>query len=98
MVDLPQRRPGHWRIRMATTAPVSSDTQAQHCTDAQTERAMTEALAAQGRMCRRYEMRREGEALIIEPYLSRTKVFSPAVTRPGRRFSGGDSGQTQRGE
>lgn len=67
-VELPQRRPGYWEIRMMTGGgPGGQEFTLQTCTDAATERQMVEYGFGQlNRACQRYDIRRDGEDYVIE--------------------------------
>ncbi len=67
-MDLPQRRPGYWEIRMMTGGgPGGQEFTLQTCTDAATERQMVEyGFGQMGRTCQRFDIRRDGEDYVIE--------------------------------
>jgi hypothetical protein len=68
LVELPSRKPGHWELRMVTAKPGGTpDVVSQVCIDASTDRQLMEfGLRISKDLCKRYNMKREGKALIID--------------------------------
>jgi len=68
VMEFPQRRTGHWEIRMTLQGPNPMPEQiVQTCIDGNTDRQMMQAGLAMSRdMCQRYDMRREGADFVIE--------------------------------
>jgi hypothetical protein len=68
LVELPSRKPGHWELRMVTAKPGGTpDVVSQVCIDASTDRQLMEfGLRISKDLCKRYTMKREGKALIID--------------------------------
>jgi hypothetical protein len=66
--DLPSRKPGHWELRMVTTKPGGTpDVVSQVCIDASTDRQLMEfGLRVSKDLCKRYAMKHEGKALVID--------------------------------
>lgn len=82
-VELPQRRPGLWEIRMNVSG--RGDMEVQHCIDAATDREMMQAgLNANREMCSRFEMRREGAGYVMET----TCQFGPMRSSSRAVFTG----------
>ncbi len=68
LVELPSRKPGHWELRMVTAKPGGTpEVVSQVCIDASTDRQLMEVgLRISKDLCKRYAMKREGKALIID--------------------------------
>ena len=66
--DLPSRKPGHWELRMVTMKPGGTpDVVSQVCIDASTDRQLMEfGLRISKDLCKRYTMKRDGKALLID--------------------------------
>lgn len=66
--DLPSRKPGHWELRMVTAKPGGTpDVVSQVCIDASTDRQLMEfGLRVSKDLCKRYTMKRDGKALLID--------------------------------
>jgi hypothetical protein len=66
--DLPARKPGHWEIKMVTEIPAGGpETVIQLCIDAATDRQMMEqGLSLTSGICPKREMKREGDAILID--------------------------------
>jgi hypothetical protein len=67
-IELPNRRPGHWQIKMMMEGrPDGPEMMIQACTDAATERQMMQyGMGQMGQACSRYEIRRQGADYLIE--------------------------------
>lgn len=92
-VDLPQRKPGQWEVRMASEKPPGGFSMvAQMCIDRATDRELMDfGLRMSKGNCKRYEMKRSGQTWVIDaecamgPIKSVTKTtitgdFQSAVT------------------
>jgi hypothetical protein len=68
LVELPSRKQGHWELRMVTAKPGGTpEVVSQVCIDASTDRQLMEfGLRISKDLCKRYAMKREGKALIID--------------------------------
>ena len=66
--NLPSRKPGHWELRMVTMKPGGTpDVVSQVCIDASTDRQLMEfGLRMSKDLCKRYTMKRDGKALLID--------------------------------
>lgn len=81
-VDFPQRRPGHWEIRIVTEKPTGApalDTQV--CLDAATDRELMEfGLRLSKDACTRFDMKRAGGNLVIDSECSFGSISSSTRT------------------
>ncbi|MGE5511531.1 MAG: DUF3617 domain-containing protein [Bacteroidota bacterium] len=66
--ELPARKPGYWEIRMVTEKPAGAPEIVSHvCIDPATDREIMEfGLRMSRKGCKRYEMKRQGKALVID--------------------------------